>query len=190
MVERAKPVARPAAPGPAGKGRDIAFVGVRAQTDRLRAELERRVAAGVDHGQFILGPEVAELEGQLARFSGARHALAVSNGTDALLMALMAEGIGPGDAVFVPAFTFAATAEVVVLAGATPVFVDVEEGSYNLDPAALRKKAGAVADSGTLRARAVIPVDLFGLPADYDAIAAVARDFDMFVIADAAQSFG
>jgi dTDP-4-amino-4,6-dideoxygalactose transaminase len=143
----------------------------------------------MDHGQFILGPEVTELENQLSAFAGAKHCVSCANGTDALGLVLMAEGVGPGDAVFVPAFTFAATAEVVAWVGATPVFVDVIEDTFNLDPARL-ETAIALGQSQGLRPRAVIPVDLFGQPADYTALAPIAAAHDMFVLCDAAQSFG
>ena len=137
-----------------------------AQRERLGDSIERAITAVLKHGQFVLGPEVTELERQLAEFCGARHCISCANGTDALLLVLMAEGIGPGDAVFVPAFTFVATAEVVVLAGATPVFVDVHPDSFNLDVESLEAAIGEAKRRG-LKPRAVIPVDLYGQPADY-----------------------
>jgi dTDP-4-amino-4,6-dideoxygalactose transaminase len=141
------------------------------------------------HCQFILGPEVQALEAELAAFCGARHAVSCASGTDALMLVLMAEGIGPGDAVICPAFTFTATAEVVVLAGATPVFADVEEATFNLDPGSLARACATARRLG-LRPRAVIPVDLFGHPADYGRLAAIARAEGLLMLADAAQSFG
>ena len=141
------------------------------------------------HCQFIHGPEVRALETELAAFCGARHAVACSSGTDALLLVLMAWEIGPGDAVICPAFTFCATAEVVALCGATPIMADVEAETFNLDPASL-ERAVATAKKLGLKPRAVIPVDLFGLPADHDAIAAIAAAHDLLVLDDAAQSFG
>ena len=167
----------------------IPFVDLKAQQARIAGELRRRLDGVLAHCQFILGPEVAELEAELARFCGARHCVAVSSGTDAIQIAFMAEGIGPGDAVFCPAFTFAATAEPVALLGATPVFVDVEETSFNLAPASLAR-AIATAKQHGLRPKAVMPVDLFGRSADYDAIAPVAAAQGLFVLADAAQAFG
>lgn len=168
----------------------VALIDLAAQRARLGPALDDAIRRVLDHGRFILGPEVAELEERLAAYCGADHAVACASGTDALLLALLAEEAGPGDAVFVPAFTFAATAEVVVLAGATPVFVDVDPVSYNLDPACLAAAVEATTASAGLRPAGVIAVDLFGQPADYGAIDAVARAGGMWVVADAAQSFG
>jgi dTDP-4-amino-4,6-dideoxygalactose transaminase len=165
------------------------FVDLQAQRRRLGPQLDQAIARVLDHGGFILGAEVGELETQLARFCGAAHAVTCANGTDALQLVLMAEGIGPGDAVFVPGFTFAASAEVVALVGATPVFVDVLRYSFNMDPASLRDGI-AVARQLGLRPRCVMPVDLFGQPADYLALSAIAAENDLLVLADAAQSFG
>ena len=141
------------------------------------------------HCQFILGPEVRAFESALAAFCGARHAVSCASGTDALVLVLMAKGVGPGDAVICPSFTFTATAEVAVLVGATPVFADVEEGSFNLDPESLQR-ACATARSLGLRPKVVIPVDLFGQPADYDRIMPIAEAEGLFVLDDAAQAFG
>lgn len=174
-----------AQPSPAA----ISFIDVAAQRRRLGRRIDDAVARVLEHCQFILGPEVRALEAQLAAYCGVRHAITCASGTDALLLALMAMGIGRGDAVLCPSFTFCATAEVVVLAGATPVFVDVDEASFNIAPAGLADGIDAARALG-LRPRAVIPVDLFGLPADYDAIAPVAAAAGLSVIADAAQSFG
>lgn len=168
----------------------IPFVDLKAQYARLKPVIDARIHAVLDHGRYILGPEVAELEAELCRMSGARHAVGVASGTDALLVALMAESIVPGDAVFLPAFTFPATAEVVCCVGAEPVFVEVEAETFNIDVADLDRRIDAVREEGRLRPRAVIAVDLYGLPADYDAVHAVAERHDLFVIADAAQSFG
>ncbi|MEK9967981.1 MAG: DegT/DnrJ/EryC1/StrS aminotransferase family protein [Ferrovibrio sp.] len=165
------------------------FVDLQAQRQRLGPQLDRAIARVLDHGAFILGPEVGELEAQLAKFCGAGHAVTCANGTDALQLVLMAEGIGPGDAVFVPAFTFAASAEVVALVGATPVFVDVQRDSFNMDPASLRDGIETARRLG-LRPRCVMPVDLFGQPADYLALSPIAAEHDLLVLADAAQSFG
>ena len=163
------------------------LIDVAAQRARLGTRIDEAIARVLDHGRFILGPEVDVLEAGLAAATGARHAITCASGTDALLLALLAHGIGRGDAVFVPAFTFPAAAEAAALLGATPVFVDVEETYATLDPASLE---AALRGLTGLRARAVVAVDLFGHTADYDAIGRVARDRDMLVIADAAQSFG
>jgi UDP-2-acetamido-2-deoxy-ribo-hexuluronate aminotransferase len=168
----------------------IPFVDLKQQYRRLKPLIDRRIQAVLDHGQYILGPEVAALERALADFCGVRHAVAVSSGTDALIVPLMAWGLGPGDAVFVPAFTYTATAEAILLLGASPVFVDVDRATFLIDPADLERRLAAVLVEGRLRPRAIMPVDLFGFPADYDAIARIAAAHDLHVIADAAQSFG
>lgn len=167
----------------------IPFIDVAAQRRRLGPAIDAAVARVLAHCQFILGPEVRVLESELAKFCGARHAITCASGTDALMLALMAKGIGPGDAVFCPSFTFCATAEVVALVGATPVFVDVEADSFNIDAKALTAALPAVQRLG-LTPKAVIPVDLFGLPADFDTITAAAKSADLFVLDDAAQAFG
>ncbi len=166
-----------------------AFIDLAAQREHLGDSVERAISVVLQHGQYVLGPEVAELEQKLAKFCGAGHCISCANGTDALLLVLMAEGIGPGDAVFVPDFTFVATAEVVVLAGATPVFVDVYPDSFNMDVASFEAAIGEAKRLG-LKPRAVIPVDLYGQPADYPAINRIAEAHDLIVLADAAQSFG
>jgi dTDP-4-amino-4,6-dideoxygalactose transaminase len=167
----------------------IPFVDVAAQRRRLGARIDAAIARVLAHCQFIMGPEVAALEQRLAAFCGARHALGCASGTDALLLALMGKGIGPGDGVICPAFTFCATAEAVALVGATPVFADVEEGTFNLDPASLKGALAAARRAG-VKPKAVMTVDLFGLPVDYDTIAKFADAHGLVVIADAAQSFG
>jgi dTDP-4-amino-4,6-dideoxygalactose transaminase len=167
----------------------IAFIDLDAQQRRIRPQLEARINAVLSHGSYIMGPEVAELERSLAAFCGANFVLGCANGTDALQLALMALGAGPGDAVFCPSFTFASTAEIVPPFGATPVFVDVDETSYNLDVASMARSIEHARSRG-LRPRGVIAVDLFGLPADYDAIEALAYENDMWVVADTAQGFG
>jgi UDP-2-acetamido-2-deoxy-ribo-hexuluronate aminotransferase len=166
-----------------------AFIDLAAQREHLGNSVERAISVVLQHGQYVLGPEVSELEQKLAKFCGARHCISCANGTDALLLVLMAEGVGPGDAVFVPDFTFVATAEVVVLAGATPVFVDVYPDSFNMDVASFEAAIGEAKRLG-LKPRAVIPVDLYGQPADYPAIKRIAEAHDLIVLADAAQSFG
>ncbi|MBI3709086.1 MAG: DegT/DnrJ/EryC1/StrS family aminotransferase [Proteobacteria bacterium] len=168
----------------------IPFIDLKAQYARLKPAIAARIQRVLEHGQFILGPEVKELEAALARIAGCREAIGVASGTDALRMVLMAEQIGRGDAVFLPGFTFTATAEVVIAVGATPVFVDVAEASYNLDPAALARAIDDTRRRGALKPRAVMAVDLYGLPADYGALDAVCRAQDLFLFADAAQSFG
>ena len=169
--------------------RPIAFIDVAAQRRRLGRALDEAVSRVLAHCQFIQGPEVRALEVELAAFCGARHAIACSSGTDALRLVLMAWGIGPGDAVICPSFTFCATAEVVALGGATPVMADVDADTFNLDPASC-ERAVATARKLGLTPRGVIPVDLFGLPADHDAIAAVAAAHRLLVLDDAAQAFG
>src|SRR6202171_687728 len=151
----------------------IALFDLQRQRARLEADLRQRMDAVLAHGQFILGPEVDLVEKRLAAFAGAADCIAVSSGRDALIIALMAMGVGRGDAVFVPAFTFAATAGAVASIGATPVFVDVDPATFNLDPADLERAIGEVAAAGALRPAAVMPVDLYGLPADHGAIAKV-----------------
>jgi len=167
----------------------IPFIDVAAQRRRLGRSVDEAIARVLGHCQFILGPEVRALEVELAEFCGARHVVSCASGTDALVLVLMAQGIGPGDAVICPSFTFTATAEVVALVGATPAFADVEEASFNLDPASLELACAAAREAG-LRPKAVIPVDLFGQPADYDRIMPVAEAEGLFVLDDAAQAFG
>ncbi len=168
----------------------IQMLDLAAQRRAIGSLMEERISRVLDHGAFILGPEVGELETELASRAGVRHVVTCANGTDALQLVLMAWGIGPGDAVFVPAFTFTATAEVVSLLGATPVFCDVDAATFNLDVSSLTSAIQGTIDAGELTPRAIIPVDLFGLPADYPAIQSVAEHFELRVLADAAQSFG
>jgi dTDP-4-amino-4,6-dideoxygalactose transaminase len=173
----------------ADEGR-IGLFDLQRQRARLESDIRRRMDAVLMHGQFVLGPEVTQLEQKLAAFAGAGHCIAVSSGRDALMIALMAMGVKPGDAVYVPAFTFAASAGAVVSIGATPVFVDVKADTFNMDAADLERAVAETIKAGVLRPRAVMPVDLYGLPADYPAIMAVAQRHGMEVLADAAQSFG
>lgn len=165
------------------------FIDLAAQQQRIKTRLDARISAVLLHGAYIMGPEVKELEASLAGFSGVRHALACANGTDALQLAAMALGLGQGDAVFCPTFTFAATAEIVPLFGATPVFVDVEEDSFNICPDSLERAIGEARTKG-LKPVGVIPVDLFGLPADYNRIEAIAEREGLWIIADSAQGYG
>ncbi len=167
----------------------IEFIDLKAQRRRLGENLDRALLSAVDEGAYILGPQVGRFEAALAAFAGAGHAIGTANGTDAIGICLMAMGLRPGDAVICPAFTFAATAEAVAWLGATPVFVDIDEKTYNLDPAALPLALETAARAG-LKPRAVIAVDLFGQPADYEPIEAFCRDNGLKLICDAAQGFG
>jgi dTDP-4-amino-4,6-dideoxygalactose transaminase len=167
----------------------IPFIDVAAQRRRLQPAVDQAIARVVDHCQFILGPEVKAFETALAAYCGARHAVSCASGTDALLLVLRAWGIGPGDAVLCPSFTFCATAEVAVLLGATPVFADIDADTFNLNASSL-ERAIDTAKRLRLKPKAVIPVDLFGLPADHDAIAAIAKAEGLHVLDDAAQAFG
>ena len=168
----------------------IAFIDLKAQQARLRDRIDAAIAKVLDHGGYVMGPEVAEFERRLAAFGGASHALSCASGTDALALPLMAWGIGAGDAVFCPSFSFAATAEVVPWFGATPVFVDVDRATYNLDPEHLDQAIAQVKAKGELTPRAVIAVDLFGQPADYPKIEEVTRRHGLKLISDSAQGFG
>ncbi len=162
----------------------IPFIDLKAQYQALKPEIHARIERVLEHGQFILGPEVRELEDRLAAYTGAKHCITVASGTEALLISLMALGIGPGDEVITTPFTFVATAEVIVLVGATPVFVDIEPDTCNIDPRLIAAKIGP-------RTKAIMPVSLYGQPADMDAINAIAaRHGHLPVVEDAAQSFG
>ena len=167
----------------------IPFIDLKKQFEHLEPEIRTRMDAVLAHGQFIHGPEVVELERALEQFTGAKHVVTCGSGTDALLMSLMTNGIGPGDAVFVPTFTFIASAEVIPLLGATPVFVDIEVDGFNIDPVSLEAAIQSV-DRSKLKPRGVVAVDMFGVPADYEKLMAIAATNRMFVLADAAQSFG
>lgn len=161
----------------------IEFIDLQSQQNRIKAQLDAAMQRVMAHGQYILGPEVAELEARLAAFTGAKHCITCANGTDALQIALMALGVGPGDEVITPGFTYIATAETVALLGAKPIYVDVDPQTYNLDPAKLEAAISA-------RTKAVIPVSLYGQCADFDAINQIAAKHGIAVIEDAAQSFG
>ena len=167
----------------------IPFIDLAAQRRRLGRVIDDAVARVLGHCQFIMGPEVFALEAELAAFCGARHAITCGSGTDALLLPLMAKGVGPGDAIICPTFTFSATAEVVVLAGASPVFADVDPETFNIDPQSLTRAIAAARKAG-LKPKGIVPVDLFGQPADYDAIMPIATAENLFVLDDAAQAFG
>jgi dTDP-4-amino-4,6-dideoxygalactose transaminase len=168
----------------------IPFIDLLAQRRRLGARIDAAVMRVVDSGQYVLGPEVRQLEQRLAAYAGAAHCLSCANGTDAIALPLLAWGIGPGDAVFCPSFTFAATPEVVAWLGAEPVFVDIDPDTYNLNPAHLDVSIEMIARKGALKPKAVIAVDLFGQLADYPAIAEITRRHGLKLIADSAQGFG
>jgi UDP-2-acetamido-2-deoxy-ribo-hexuluronate aminotransferase len=170
--------------------RTVPFLDLKGQQARIAPDLRRRLDGVLAHCQFILGPEVAELEAELAKLCGARHCVAVSSGTDAIQIAFMAEGVGQGDAVFLPAFTYTATAEVPLVLGATPVFVDVDRRTFQIDPAHLEQRISEVRRDGKLRPRALIGVDLFGQPADWPALNAIAEREGLFTLDDLAQSLG
>ena len=168
----------------------FAFIDLKKQFSTLSEEIQAGISAVLESGQYINGPQVGEFEKALADYAGAAEAVACANGTAALMLPLMALNIGPGDAVFCPAFTFIATAEVVSLRGARPVFVDIDPRTYNIDPADLEAKIEALLREGRYKPRAVIPVDLFGLPADYDRLEPLADKYRLEIIEDAAQGFG
>ncbi|MEQ8745994.1 DegT/DnrJ/EryC1/StrS aminotransferase family protein [Pyruvatibacter sp.] len=168
---------------------EIAFIDLKAQQDRIRDRIDAAIARVLDHGQYINGPEVAECEAALADFCGASNVIGCANGTDALGLVLMARRLRPGDAVFVPAFTFIATGEVVAWLGATPVFVDVDPCTFNMDPQHLEASIADARRKG-LKPACVIAVDLFGQPADYPALRSICEAEGLFLMADAAQGFG
>ncbi|WP_441276865.1 DegT/DnrJ/EryC1/StrS family aminotransferase [Tardiphaga sp. 172_B4_N1_3] len=167
----------------------VPFIDLNAQRQRLGASIDEAVTRVLNHCQFINGPEVAKLEAELAKYCGAKHVISCASGTDALMMVLMAKKIGPGDAVLCPSFTFCATGEAVALVGASPVFVEVDEVTFNISPESV-KRGIATAKKAGLKPRAIIPVDLFGQPANLDAINAIAEAEGLFVLEDAAQAFG
>lgn len=181
------------------------FIDLAAQQQRIRQKIEEKIRIVLDHGKYIMGPEISELEKRLAEFAGVKHCIGCASGTDALLMILMAEKVGPGDAIFTAPFTFIATAEVISLLGATPVFVDIDPKTFNLDPDKLALAIKALKAGNTsvyplpgtisqklsaITPKGVIPVDLFGLPCDYDSINGIAKEHGLFVIEDAAQGLG
>jgi dTDP-4-amino-4,6-dideoxygalactose transaminase len=179
------------------------FIDLSAQQKRIRGTIEKRIAAVLDHGKYIMGPEVQQLEAELAQFVGVTHAISCASGTDALLISLMAYGVGPGDAIITTPFTFIATAEVISLLGAIPVFVDIDKTTFNIDPEKMATVISAIKNSNfdlhplprqhektPLQLKGIIAVDLFGLPADYEKINAIAQREGLFVIEDAAQSLG
>src|ERR1041384_4339334 len=167
----------------------LPFIDVAAQRRRLGTRIDDAIKRVVEHCQFINGPEVRELERDLSAFCGAKHSIGVASGTDALVLVLMAKGIGRGDAGICPSFTYAASPESVALVGATPIFCEVDETTFNIDPAGIERAVVAAKRAG-LTPKALMTVDLFGLPADYEAINPVAERLGLYVIDDAAQSFG
>ncbi|WP_166418822.1 DegT/DnrJ/EryC1/StrS family aminotransferase [Cochlodiniinecator piscidefendens] len=167
----------------------IPFIDLATQQHRIRSKILKRFEAILDHGQYIMGPEIVELEQGLQDFCGAKHAISCSNGTDALLLAVMALGASEGDAILCPSFTFAATAEIIPCVGATPIFVDIDPVTFNMDVDSLKSGIVLAQEKG-LNLKGVIAVDLFGLAADYDPIIATAREHGMWVISDSAQGFG
>jgi UDP-2-acetamido-2-deoxy-ribo-hexuluronate aminotransferase len=174
-------------------GELMQFIDLSIQQKQIKAKIDQKIQEVLRHGQYIMGPEMVELETALASYTGTKYALSCSSGTDALLMALMAFNVGPGDAVFTTPFTFIATAEVISLLGATPVFVDIQLDTFNIDPEKLRQTLEDFQihhQSKGLRPKGIITVDLFGLPADYEKIDLIAQQYDLFLIEDAAQSFG
>ena len=183
----------------------VPFIDLPSQFERIQSEVEERVIAVLRSGQYILGPEVSEFEDKLAKFARVKHAIACSSGTDALIIALMAKGVGPGDAIFTTPFTYFATAEVIALLGATPIFVDIDLNTFNIDPTSLEAAILALKEGNSAKSvlpnwpleklrnlspKGIITVDLFGLPADHDNINPIAADHDLFVVEDAAQGFG
>jgi len=166
------------------------FIDLKTQQERIRENIDRRIREVLDHGKYIMGPEIQELETGLAEYVGVRYCISCSSGTDALLIPLMAWGIGPGDAVFTTPFTFIATAEVIQLLGGTPVFVDIEKDTFNIDPSRLDSAIRNVIQEKKIRPRCIIPVDLFGLPANYPQIQKVADKYGLKILEDGAQGFG
>jgi len=166
------------------------FIDLKTQYARIKDKVDSSIMQVLEHGKYVFGPEITELEDQLAKYTGRNYCLACSSGTDALLIPLMAWEIGRGDAVFTTPFTFVATAEVISLTGATPVFIDIDKDTYNIDAELLEIAIKKVISEGKLNAKAIIPVDLFGLPADYDAIIDIAKKYNLKILEDGAQGFG
>ena len=166
------------------------FIDLAKQQSLIKNNLDKRIQAVLAHGKYIMGPEVKEMEAEIAEYVGVKYCVSCSSGTDALLMPLLAWDVGPGDAVFTTPFTFIATAEVIQLLGATPIFVDIDPKTYNIDPVLLDAAISKVMADGQLNPKVIIPVDLFGLPADYAAIEAIGKKYDIKILEDAAQGFG
>ncbi|MGX5173683.1 DegT/DnrJ/EryC1/StrS family aminotransferase [Aliikangiella sp. IMCC44653] len=168
----------------------VEFIDLKKQYKHVKLNIDNRISKVLEHGTYIMGPEVYELEDKLSHYVGTKHVITCANGTDALQLALMALNIGPGDAVFCPTFTFFATAEVIALVGATPVFVDIDRDSFNICSISLEQKIESVIAEGKMNAKAIIAVDLFGLPADFENLEQIARKYNLQLIEDAAQGFG
>ena len=166
------------------------FIDLAKQQSLIKTNLDKRIQDVLAHGKYIMGPEIKEMEAQLAEYVGVKHCVSCSSGTDALLMPLLAWDVGPGDAVFTTPFTFIATAEVIQLLGATPIFVDIDPKTYNISPELLDDAITEVIEKGELNPKVIIPVDLFGLPADYAAIELISKKYDIKILEDAAQGFG
>ena len=166
------------------------FIDLKHQYQTIQPQIDQAIQKVINHGQYIQGPEVFELETKLTSYSGASICVSCSSGTDALLMSLMAKGIGYGDAIFTTPFTFIATAEVIQLLGATPIFVDIRDDTFNIDTSKLEIAIDKCQSNATLIPKAIIPVDIFGLPADYEMIEEIGKKFNLCIIEDAAQSFG
>ena len=174
---------------PESSKKNIPFIDLKSQQDKIRLQINQAINEVLNHGKYIMGPEISELEKNLAEYCKVKNVITCSSGTDALIMALMSKGIGNGDAVFVPSFTFTATPEVVALLGATPIFVDVLPQTFNIDPESVIQGI-SVAKSKGLKPKTIIAVDLFGQPADYTSLEKIAEDHNLWILADAAQSFG
>ena len=170
--------------------KSISFIDLGLQQKRLKNKINRNINKVLTHGKYIMGPEVIELEEKLGKYTGAKHVITCASGTDALLLSLMSYGIGPGDIVFCPTFTFPATAEAIVILGATPYFVDVEKDNFNISIESLKKSINLVKKTKLNKLKAIISVDLYGLPADYKNLNIIAKENNMILISDAAQSFG
>ena len=168
---------------------EIPFLDLKSQQNKIITQINKSIKRVLDHGKYIMGPEVFELEEKLASYSNVKNVITCSSGTDALMMVLMAKQIGPGDAIFLPSFTYTATPEVVAILGATPIFVDVLFDTYNIDAKSLLKSIGIAKEHG-LKPKAIIAVDLFGQPSDYNALEKIADENELWILADAAQSYG
>lgn len=166
------------------------FIDLAAQYQHLKQKIDQRIQQVLEHGHYIMGPEVAELEAKLADYVGVKHVITCANGTDALTLAMMAMGVKPGDAIFCPTFTFFATAETIAYEGATPVFVDSDPDTFNISPQDLEKQIQRVLAEGKLNLKAIITVDLFGLPANYPELEIIAKKYNMKLLEDSAQGFG
>ena len=166
------------------------FIDLKRQLSEIREQVDQNIQNVLEHGRFIMGPEIQELEQKLADFVGVKHCVSCSSGTDALLLPLLAWGVGPGDAILTTPFTFIATAEVIELLGATSVFVDIDPKTYNIDPLKLEETIHQLISKGQLTPKGIIPVDLFGLPCNYDVIQDLAAKYDLWILEDAAQGFG